>query len=48
VAASTELSAGDKRAIFHKIVCGITAAIVPNRPLYAVFLSNYHKKKVQA
>jgi hypothetical protein len=31
----TELPAGYKRSISHKIVCGATAAISQNRPLYA-------------
>jgi hypothetical protein len=35
VAASTKLPAGDKRAILYKIVCGVTAAILQNRPLHA-------------
>ena len=35
VAASTTLAAGDKRSNLYKIVCGVTAAITPNRSLEA-------------
>ena len=36
-AASTNVHAGDKRSISHKIVCGVTAAISQNHPLSVVF-----------
>jgi len=37
----TTLAAGDKRAISYKIVCGVTATILPNRMLCAVYAIPY-------
>jgi len=34
-AASTTVYAGDKRSISHKLFCGVTAAVAPNRQLCA-------------
>jgi len=39
--ASTKFQAGDKRSISHKIFCGTTAPLAPNRSLAAAELPSF-------